>query len=61
MIPIDNQTRVNDGCTVHCFHQKEGPVWMVVPDGHIVQECCRCHEIRVIHLDHAAHRNVARL
>lgn len=39
------------GCN-HCWHQKRGPIWMVVPDGHTVQECCKCHACRTIHVDH---------
>jgi len=40
-------------CGVHCWHAHEGPLFMVVPDGHIVQECCKCQAHRTIHRDHA--------
>ena len=36
----------------HCWHVKRGPIWMVIPDGHVVQECCKCHSIRTTHADH---------
>jgi hypothetical protein len=25
---------------------------MVIPDGHIVQECCKCKSHRTVHVDH---------
>ena len=36
----------------HCYHALRGPIWMVVPDGHIVQKCCKCENRRTIHADH---------
>lgn len=37
----------------HCFHDYRGPIHMVIPDGHILQKCCRCTSTRTIHVDHA--------
>lgn len=28
----------------HCYHLTEAPN-IVVPDGHVVQECCLCHQL----------------
>ena len=36
----------------HCYHKLRGVIHMVIPDGHIIQKCCKCEEIRVIHIDH---------
>jgi hypothetical protein len=40
-------------CDGHCWHAKHGAIWMVVKDGHVIQECCRCDATRSIHRDHA--------
>lgn len=37
----------------HCWHQYRGPILMVIPDGHTIQNCCKCPETRTIHIDHA--------
>ncbi len=37
----------------HCFHRYEGPVWMVLPDGHVLEKCCRCGWAGNVHRDHA--------
>lgn len=37
----------------HCYHAYHGPIWMVIPDGHIVQKCCKCEATRLVHIDHA--------
>lgn len=37
----------------HCWHLKRGAIWMVVKDGHVIQECCKCPQTRSIHGDHA--------
>lgn len=42
----------DDNCD-HCWHAKRGPIMMVIPDGHIVQECCKCHRTQTVHADHA--------
>ena len=31
----------------HCWHDYRGAIWMVIPDGHIVQKCCKCSRTRV--------------
>ncbi len=36
----------------HCFHVYRGPIWMVIPDGHTVQKCCKCLTTRLVHVDH---------
>lgn len=36
----------------HCWHMHRGPIWMVIPDGHVVQKCCKCPHTRTIHSDH---------
>ena len=36
----------------HCWHDYRGAIWMVIPDGHIVQKCCKCPKTRVIHAEH---------
>lgn len=45
---------VNDEltCSTCCFHVFTGPIWMVVPDGHVVQKCCHCSAMRTIHRCH---------
>lgn len=35
-----------------CYHMYHGSILMVVPDGHIVQKCCKCACIRTTHADH---------
>ena len=47
-IKSESQTTCN-----HCWHSRRGPIHMVVPDGHVVEECCRCHAHRTVHIDHA--------
>lgn len=41
----------------HCYHTKQGPIMMWVPDGHVVEECCKCHGWRTIHRSHAHELN----
>jgi hypothetical protein len=36
----------------HCWHAKNGAIWMVIKDGYVVQECCDCTAIRSVHRDH---------
>lgn len=36
----------------HCWHQFHGPIWMVIPDGHTVQKCCKCDAVRTVHVEH---------
>lgn len=36
-------------CCYHIFH---GAIHMVVPDGHIVMQCCTCHHMMTAHRDH---------
>lgn len=38
----------------HCYHPRKGPIHMVVPDGHVVMECCKCSVMEVVHIDHMA-------
>ena len=37
----------------HHYHNYRGPFWMVIPDGHVLQKCCKCPATRAIHGDHA--------
>jgi hypothetical protein len=56
---IDRVQKAEDAhccSSAHCWHRKNGAIWMVVKDGHVVQECCRCPATRTIHLDHAMER-----
>jgi hypothetical protein len=36
----------------HCWHAHRGPIWTVIPDGMILQNCCKCQATRMIHVDH---------
>jgi hypothetical protein len=38
----------------HCYHLHRGPIWMVIPDGHVVMKCCGCPHTVTVHADHAA-------
>jgi hypothetical protein len=40
----------------HCWRMYRGPISMVIPDGHTVQQCCKCQTIRTVHVDHAVDR-----
>lgn len=40
----------------HCFHTFRGPIWMVVPDGHVLEKCCKCETTRLIHIEHTQGR-----
>lgn len=45
----------------HCWHLFSGPIWMVLPDGCVIEQCCECPANRVIHRDHAGlHRRLER-
>jgi hypothetical protein len=37
----------------HCWHAFRRAFMMVLPNGYVLQECCKCHEHRTIHADHA--------
>jgi hypothetical protein len=37
----------------HCWHFYHGAIHMVIPDGHVVRQCCKCQAIRAVHADHA--------
>lgn len=39
-------------CKNHCYHNFRGPIWMVIPDGHVVQKCCKCNDTIVVHIEH---------
>lgn len=36
----------------HCWHIYRGPIWMVIPDGHVLQKCCKCDATQMAHVDH---------
>jgi hypothetical protein len=44
----------------HCWHAYRGPIWMVIPDGHVLEKCCKCETTRLIHIDHL-HEHGSRL
>lgn len=35
-----------------CYHVYHGPIWMVIPDGFILVQCCKCGRTKTIHMDH---------
>ncbi len=37
---------------VHCYHPFMGPVAMVIPPNHTVEECCMCGNIRLKQIFH---------
>lgn len=37
----------------HCWHLHRGPLMMVLRDGHVVQNCCKCQATRTVHGEHA--------
>ena len=39
------------GCN-HCWHPYTGPIHMVVPEGHVIEKCCKCDEHRTRHVGH---------
>lgn len=36
----------------HCYHPFTGPLWMVLKDGEVVEECCLCRGYQVVHREH---------
>ena len=36
----------------HCYHASTKPIMMVIPDGHVVQKCCKCESVRTVHGAH---------
>ncbi len=47
---LGNNRRKTHGC---CYHTFRGVLFMVVPDGHTVQKCCGCENMRTVHVEHA--------
>jgi len=41
-----------NSCSDHCWHLNHSPLLMVIPDGYIVQCCCKCHVNRTVHRSH---------
>lgn len=37
----------------HCWHPHTGPLMMVIKEGHVVQSCCKCQQLRQVHRAHA--------
>lgn len=35
-----------------CYHVFRGAIHMVIPEGHAVLQCCKCHNIVTKHSDH---------
>jgi hypothetical protein len=40
-----------DNCN-HCYHVYRGPISMVVPDGHVVEKCCKCGLTTTVYAEH---------
>ncbi len=40
----------------HHWHLYTGPILMVIPHGHVVQDCCVCNALRTIHKGHVKPR-----
>lgn len=38
---------------LHCWHAYRGAIFMVIPDGHMVQKCCKCPATRTVHVEHS--------
>lgn len=38
----------------HCLHSHRGPIHMVLKDGHVLLECCKCDYTTTKHIDHWA-------
>jgi hypothetical protein len=36
----------------HCYHIYQESLMMVIPDGHVVQKCCKCECMQTVHQDH---------
>lgn len=36
----------------HCMHPFTGVLHMVVPDGHVVEKCCKCPHMETRHVAH---------
>lgn len=45
----------------HYWHANRGAMMVCLPDGFIVQRCCKCHETRSIHADHAMSGNAKKV
>ncbi len=45
----------SDDCT-HCFHPFMGAIWMVIPGGHVVMQCCHCGSTKTQHAAHVAEK-----
>lgn len=39
-------------CDECCFHLHTGPIWMVLPQGSILMNCCKCGATKTVHRDH---------
>ena len=37
----------------HCWHPHTGPLMMVIKEGHVVQSCCKCQDMRQVHRGHS--------
>jgi len=48
-----NFKNCSDANHEHCYHIFSGVIHMVVPNGHILQECCHCGSTRTVHAAHA--------
>jgi len=42
---------VTSACA-HCRHTYRGSLMMVIPDGHVPEQCCKCDAMRTVHAEH---------
>jgi hypothetical protein len=45
--------KIDSSCS-HCFHLFTGPIWMIIPDGQVLEKCCKCGATRLVHIDHSS-------
>jgi hypothetical protein len=36
----------------HCWHNFYGVIWMVIPPGHTLKQCCKCGATKTVHVGH---------
>lgn len=52
---VNSANVTNISACEHCMHLFTGPIWMVVPDGHVMMKCCHCAHITTLHAGHVNH------
>jgi len=38
---------------LHCWHPHVGPIYMVIPPGKVLEQCCKCGGHQTVHMGHA--------